>query len=177
MALLALLLALAPAYTVDAAGSTLKYTVTHKLHQVDAASKQVEGKAVVRGDSTILTEVRAQVMSFRSGDGNRDEHMDEVMNVGTWPVVTFKGIARLGSGGQLPAGPLQMDGQLELHGVKQPYKVNLTVTPEADGSLRVKGSFDVSLDAHHIERPSLLFVKIDDACHLDVDLLLRESKP
>jgi polyisoprenoid-binding protein YceI len=177
MTLLALILALAPAYTVDAAGSTLKYTVTHKLHQVAATSKQVEGKAVVRDGAAILAEVRAPVMSFRSGDGNRDEHMDEAMNVGTWPTVTFKGIGKLGAGGQLPAGPLQMDGQVDLHGFKQPYKVELTITPQADGSLRVKGAFDVSLDAHHVERPSLLFVKIDDACHLEVDLLLREANP
>jgi polyisoprenoid-binding protein YceI len=177
MNLLALILALAPAYTVDTADSTLKYTVTHKLHQVDATSKQVEGKAAIRDGGAILTEVRAPVMSFRSGDGNRDEHMDEVMNVGTFPMVTFKGIARLDDGGKLPAGPLQMNGQVELHGVKQPYKIDLTVTPQADGSLRVKGAFDLSLDAHHIERPSLLFVKLEDACHLEVDLLLREVKP
>ena len=177
MILLSLLFALSPAYAVDTAQSTIKYSVTHKLHRVDATSAQVEGKAVVRAGGEILAEVRAPVMSFRSGDGNRDEHMDEVMNAGSHPLVIFKGIARLGPDGQLPSGPLRMDGQVELHGVKRPYRVELTVTPQPDGSLRVKGAFDVSLDAHGIERPSLLFVKVDDACHLDVDLRLREVKP
>lgn len=46
------------------------------------------------------------------------------------------------------------------------------VTPQTGGSLRVTGGFDVSLDAHKIERPSLLFVKVEDACHLAVDLIL-----
>jgi hypothetical protein len=41
--------------------------------------------------------------------------------------------------------------------------------------VRVKGAFDVSLDAHGVERPSLLLVPIEDACRVDVDLLLRRA--
>jgi polyisoprenoid-binding protein YceI len=177
--LLALLIAasLAPAYRVDPSASTIKYTVVHKLHQVDAASKQVEGKVLVRDDGAVLAELRAPVMSFRSGDGNRDEHMAEVLEVGKYPVVVFKAVARLGSDGRLPAGGLPIDGQVELHGVKHVYRIPLTVSPREDGSLHVTGAFDLSLDAHHIERPSLLFVKIDDACHLDVDLVLLRQQP
>ena len=168
--------ALANAYAVDPSASTLRYTVTHKFHRVEAASKEVEGKAVVRPDGSVLTQVRAPVISFKSGDGNRDEHMDEVMEVGTYPLVVFKGLARLAPGGQLPGGPLQMDADVDLHGVKRPYHVALTVMPQPDGALRVTGTFDVSLDAHHVDRPSLLFVKIEDACRIDLDLILREEK-
>ena len=162
-------------YAVDPSASTLKYTVVHKLHQVDATSKQVEGKAVVRPDGTALTEVRAQVASFRSGDGNRDEHMAEVMDVGKFPYVVLKAVGKLGPGGEVPQ-PLAMNAQVELHGVKQSYPVQVSVQPQADGSLHVTSAFDVSLDAHKIDRPSLLFVKIEDACHVDVDLLLRPEK-
>jgi hypothetical protein len=175
--LLALLLALhlAPAYVVDPAESSLKYTVIHKLHKVEATSKQVEGKAVVRGDA-VLTEVRAPVTSFRSGDANRDEHMDEVMSVGTYPTVVLKGILPVASG-ELPQGSARMNAQVELHGVKKAYQVPVTITPRPDGSLHVTSTFDVSLGAHQVERPSLLFVKIDDACHVDVDVVFREQKP
>ncbi len=163
-------------YSVDPAASTLRYLVTHKLHEVDATSKEVEGKALVRPDGSVLMEVRAPVASFKSGDGNRDEHMLEAMNVGTFPLATFKGLARLESGGALPEKPIALQGQVELHGVKKPYTVPVTLALQPDGSLRVKSAFDVSLDAHGVERPSLLFVKIDDACHIHVDLVLRESK-
>jgi polyisoprenoid-binding protein YceI len=175
--LLLIAASLAPAYRVDPSASTIKYTVVHKLHRVDAASKQVEGKVVIRDDGAVLTEVRAPVMSFLSGDGNRDEHMAEVLEVGKYPLVVFKAAARLGSQGRLPAGELPVDGQVDLHGVKKTYRIPLTISPQQDGSLHVKGSFDVSLDAHHVERPSLLFVKIDDACHLDVDLVLLRQQP
>jgi polyisoprenoid-binding protein YceI len=175
--LLALLLAvhLAPAYVVDPAESSLKYTVIHKLHKVEATTNQVEGRAVARGES-VLTEVRAQVASFRSGDSNRDEHMDEVMSVGTYPTVVLKGIVPVASG-ELPQGAARVNAQIELHGVKKAYQIPVTITPRPDGSLRVTSAFDVSLDAHQVDRPSLLFVKIDDACHVDVDVVFREQKP
>jgi len=175
MSISALLLTLAAAiapgtYAVDPATSTLRYVVVHKLHQVDATSKQVEGRAVVKPDGTVLTEVRAQVASFRSGDGNRDEHMLETMNVSSYPYVTFKG---RGSAG---AGEVQMQGQVDFHGVKKAYTVPLQVEPQGDGALHVTGGFDISLDGHHVERPSLLFVKIEDSCHIDVDLTLQPAK-
>ncbi len=44
------------------------------------------------------------------------------------------------------------------------------------GTARARGGFDVSLDAHHVERPSLLFVKIEDDGHLDFDLVLRGTR-
>jgi polyisoprenoid-binding protein YceI len=161
-------------YSVDPAASTVRYAVSHKLHQVDATSKEVEGKALVRPDGSVLTEVRAPVASFKSGDGNRDEHMLEAM--GAFPLVVFKGLARLDAGGALPEKPIPLQGQVELHGVKKPYTVPVTLALQPDGSLRVKSAFDVSLDAHGVDRPSLLFVKIDDACHIDVDLVLRGSR-
>jgi polyisoprenoid-binding protein YceI len=173
--LIALILAAVAApgtWTVDSAHSELRYAVTHKLHKVDATSKEAEGKAVLRPDGTLMVEVRAPVASFKSGDGNRDEHMLEVMNVGAHPFVVFKGVGRLPDGN----GPLQLQGQVELHGVKTPAPVSLSLAAQPDGSLRVEGSFDVSLDAHGIERPSLLFAKVDDACRIVVDLLLRGPK-
>lgn len=174
--LIALILASAAAapgtWTVDSAQSALRYAVNHKLHKVDATSKEAEGKAVVRPDGTLMVEVRAPVASFKSGDGNRDEHMLEVMNVGAHPFVVFKGLGHLAHGD----AQLQLQGQIELHGVKAPAPVSLSLEAQPDGSLRVKGSFDVSLDAHGIERPSLLFAKVDDACRIEVDLLLRGPK-
>jgi polyisoprenoid-binding protein YceI len=175
--MLALLLAAAIApgtFAVDPAASSLRYVVTHKLHEVDAASKEVEGKAVVKADFAVLAEFRAAVASFKSGDGNRDEHMLETMQAASIPLVSFKAVAHLGAGGKQDE-PLVLKGQLEFHGVKKPYSFPVTLEPQADGSVRVKGAFDVSLDAHGVERPSLLLVPIEDACRIDVDLLLRRA--
>jgi polyisoprenoid-binding protein YceI len=177
--LLALLLAagLSPGtLAVDPAASTLRYHVVHKLHRVDAETRSVEGRAALKPDGTVQAMVRAGVAGFRSGDANRDGHMQEVLEAGRFPLATFRGLARLGPDLQLPA-TLPMDGEVELHGVRRPVQVALAVERLADGSLRARTSFEVSLDAFGIERPSLLFVKVDDACRIDVELTLRPERP
>jgi polyisoprenoid-binding protein YceI len=153
--------------------STLKFHIVHKLHKVEGAASDLEGKAVVQSDGTVLAMARAPVAKFHTGDGNRDGHMIEVLEAGKYPWVVFKGTTHLGPGGELPK-EVTMQGEVELHGVKRPVTVPLQLEPTADG-VRAKGSFDVSLDAHKIERPSLLFVKIDDACRIDVDFVLKKA--
>jgi polyisoprenoid-binding protein YceI len=160
--------------SVDAASSALRYDIVHKLHKVHAEAKDIEGKAVAKGDGSIIAMVRAPVAAFRSGDGNRDAHMLEVLEASQHPFVVFKGIARLAPGADL-AGTVTMQGEVDFHGVKRPVTVPLKLEEQADGSLHARGEFDVSLDAHRVERPSLLFVKVEDACRIGIDLVLRKS--
>ncbi len=164
------------AFSVDSSASTIQYTIVHKLHRVEGTSHEIEAKAVLKEDGSILTMVRVPVASFRSGDANRDEHMLEAMDAGKFPYVVFKGIARLVAAHELPSGPLPMNGELDFHGVKTPLTVSVTVLQRPDGSLQARGIFGVSLDAHHVERPSLLFVKIDDDCRIAFDVVMRGSR-
>ena len=160
--------------SVDQGSSTIRYHVEHTLHHVEGASKQVEGKTQARADGNLLAMVRAPISSFTSGDSNRDAHMLEVLDADRFPDVVFRGIARLPPGAAT-AGSVEMRGEVELHGKKSPVTLTLTVEGQPDGSLRARGSFEVSLDAHQVERPALLFVKVADACKIDVDLVLRRS--
>ncbi len=161
---------------VDAAASTIRFHVVHKLHSVDGASSAVEGKAAVKEDGTVLAMVRVPVAAFRSGDANRDVHMREALGAEKHPFVVFKGIARLDAGAPQLPGAVTIEGEVELHGVKRPVAVPLSLELRDDGALRVRGRFETSLDAHGVERPSLLFIKIEDACRIDFDLLLREER-
>ncbi len=162
-------------FAADPAASRLRYHVVHELHRVDAETGKVEGRAVVKPDGTVQTMVRAAVASFLSGDANRDAHMQETLETGRFPSVTFRGVARLGADLHVPPS-LPMDGEVELHGVRRPVHVVLAMEREGDGALRVRTSFEVSLDSFGIQRPSLLFIKIADACRIDVDLQLREER-
>ena len=79
LAALALLAAAAEpqAYTVDAAKSSVRYLLKHKLHPADGRSTSIEGKAVVQPDGKVLAMVRVPVASFDSGDSNRDSNLRE----------------------------------------------------------------------------------------------------
>ncbi|MFO0583959.1 MAG: YceI family protein [Anaeromyxobacter sp.] len=181
----ALLLATAPAaahtLSVQPAASSLTYRIVHKLHEVEARSTKLEGKAIVQPDGKVLAMVRVPVASFDSGDANRDAHMQEATEAGRFPFAVVKGVASLPAGALDGARPAALQatlaGELELHGVKRPISVPLAIALEPGGAVKVKGELTVSLDGHGIERPSLLFVKVDDACRIGIDLTLAEVRP
>src|SRR5512133_2188889 len=161
------------AYAVDAAQSTIRYHVNHKLHAADGRSSSIEGKAIVQPDGKVLAMVRVPVASFDSGDANRDANMRDTLEAGRFPFVVFKGVTSL----VMPAAlgkvlPATLQGELEFHGVKQQLQVPATLQFASDGSARGTGNVKLSLDAYHIERPSLLMIKLDDACAIEFDLKL-----
>jgi polyisoprenoid-binding protein YceI len=176
LALLAATGAAPKVLTLDPAASAVRFHVSHKLHQVDGISKGAEGKAILEANGAVRTMVRIPVQSFDSGDANRDSHMLETLQAGQHPYVVFKGVGSLpsaASGGAPVAVTLR--GELDFHGVKRAVEVPVFVQFGADGSARVQGKLTVSLEAHQIERPSLLLVKLDDECTIVFDLKLGRS--
>ncbi len=170
---LALALAAGATYTVDPGASTAQYRIVHKLHEVTATSARLEGKAVLQPGGKVITQLRVAVASFDSGDRNRDVHMQEVLEAAAFPFVVFKGAGLLPEAPPGAPAKLRLAGELELHGVKRPLEVSLEVKLRPDGTARARGDFEVGLEVHRIERPSLLLVKVEDACRIEFDLLLR----
>ena len=154
---------------------TLTYRVVHKLHQVEGTSRELEGRAVVQGDGTGRVQVRAKVASFDSGNSNRDAHMREATREPVHPYASVKGTL---SGIHLPlTGPVEvpMPATVELNGERQP--ATIVVSLRAEGSnLRARFSFPISLESFKVERPELLFVKVDDRAEISGDLVFAESQ-
>jgi polyisoprenoid-binding protein YceI len=176
-ALIALLLvAAAPAGEfLDVHEGTLSYTVVHKLHEVRGVSRQVEGRALAQPDGTVRVQVRAKVASFDSGNENRDEHLREATHDVQHPYASVKGTM---TGLALPlAAPAQstLHAIVELNGGKQAVDVPVKLKPEG-GGVRATFSFPISLGAFKVERPQLLFVKVDDRVVIEGDLLFRAAK-
>lgn len=177
----ALLLAQTPApkvFSIDPTGSALTYHIVHKLHQVAGASSRLEGKVAFLPDGQVRLMVRAPIASFLSGDANRDAHMQETLEVDKYGYVVFKAATRVSLPAAMPATQaLSLPGELEFHGRKKTETVPVKVEFTAPGALHVSGSFDVSLEKYEVERPALLFVKVEDKCRIDLDLMLREVHP
>lgn len=154
--------------------SRIGFEVIHKLHEVKGASANPEGRVAIRPDGTTQVMIRAAIATFDSGDGNRDSHMREVLEAAKFPHVTFKGITKLEPPENFPA-TLQpvVNGELQFHGVTHRERVPVTIEWLSPTELKVRAQFEISLEKYGVERPSLLFVKIDDACKLDVALSLK----
>jgi polyisoprenoid-binding protein YceI len=160
-------------FAVDAAQSKAEYHLVHKFHEVVGTSKKCQGKArLTDGKAQIM--VRIPVQSFDSGNVNRDEHMKETVEAAKYPEVELKA---LGEGITPPAtfpGTTQanLKGQLTFHGVQQLLELPVTLVWESPTRVRAQTKFKISLDGFKVDRPSLMFVKVNDDLELSADLLL-----
>lgn len=161
------------AYSVKKDASTLTYKLIHKLHEVVGTAKPSGGMAVLFTDGTLKVQVRANVKDFDSGNSNRDAHMQEVTESAKFPFIEVKGKA---NGVKLPESypatvPVTLEAEVIFHGVKQTMNVPMKVTFTSAKEATAEGTFDISLEAYKIERPSLLMVKVDDKLVLEPKLV------
>ena len=150
----------------------ITYTLVHKLHEVHGTSRKLEGLAKIQSGGPTLVQVRVPVASFDSGNSNRDSHMREATHEAAHPYVEVKGT--LPSLQLALSGPTQLplEARVELNGESERQTIPVTLTPEGSG-IRAKFSFPVSLDAHKVERPELLLVKVDDKMTIEGNLLFE----
>jgi polyisoprenoid-binding protein YceI len=161
---------------LDAARSSVRYHLHHRMHDVDGRATALEGKALIAPDGEVRAMFRIPVASFDSGDANRDAHTREVLEAARYPFVVFKGTTRVAMPIRPGTARVDVAGELDLHGNKRPMTLPAELTFSGDG-VAVRATMEVSLDEFRIERPALLLVKVDDRCRIDLDLALREVKP
>jgi polyisoprenoid-binding protein YceI len=159
-------------YSVAAGKSSLTFHVVHKLHRVDGESKAVEGKVRLLPDGKAQVMLRARSDSFDSKNVNRDAKVKEVVEAARFPNIEFKAS---GEGVQPPAGAGTVEktfkAQVTFHGVQKMIDLPVKLTFEADGSVRAQATIALSLDEFKIERPSLMFVKVDDELKIDANVV------
>jgi polyisoprenoid-binding protein YceI len=138
--------------------SLITYRIDHPLHHIEATSKDGWFRVEIDPAKKEIKSVSAQVdvMTFDSGNSNRDSHAMEVIESIKYPDVTFSGTAVTQT-----ADSIVVSGKLTFHGVTRDILMRGVATWEQN-KLNVEGGFEVSLTAFKIERPSLLMVPVDD---------------
>jgi hypothetical protein len=167
--LLSVLVLLATAAAVSRSGlaaqlsgaGTVEYRMVHKFHKFAgvSGSMQIRGTADASG---LKVMARAMVSSFDSGNSNRDEHMMETVEGAKYPWVSVRAAL---SGFKLPSNgavTVKVQAAVELHGVSVNHPIDLKLETHDGVHFKVGFEFDESLTAHKIERPSLMFVPVDD---------------
>jgi len=162
--------------SADPAASSISYHMVHKLHKFDAISKKVEGKVKILPTGQAQIVIRAAVESFDSGNSNRDAHMKEVTQAAQFPQVEFKGLC---DSCAVPATfPTTIDktlkGELSFHGVKKSLELPVKLTYESSTLIKATAQLAVSLEEFKIERPSLMFAKVEDALKLDINIVMKQ---
>lgn len=159
--------------------SSVTYTLVHKLHEVKGTCRHIEGKGRVGPDGSVQVQLRTRVDCYDSGNGNRDAHMKEVTEESRFPYVEIKGAAPPGTVPANATGAVQvpLEGKIVFHGVEQPFKAVFQAAFNSPTHASVTGSFVISLESFHIERPQLMFVKVDDALTLQPAFDLTQDPP
>ena len=66
-----------------------------------------------------------------------------------------------------------IDGNLFIHGVTRPLKINGNLFP-VEGGYRVKAYFEILLTDYNITIPKLMFMKISNTIKLVLDFYIKE---
>jgi hypothetical protein len=145
-----------------AGNGSVEYRLVHKFHTITGVSKAMVVRGSVDGTGLKIM-ARAPVSTFDSGNGNRDAHMMEAVEGEKYPWVNVRAVE---PGFKLPAqkGTVKVTVQasVELHGVAVNHPIEITLESQDGIHYRASFTFSESLTAHKIERPSLLFVPVDD---------------
>ena len=125
--------------------------------------------------SGFTIEVRVGLASIDTGIALRNRHMRENhLHTDRFPLATFRGDSVAGAGDALLEDHAPHDitvvGELEVHGVKRPVSVVLTLRLDPDGVLHISCEFPVSLSEYDIPRPRFLFAKLGEVQQVFADL-------
>ncbi len=138
--------------------ASITYRIVHPLHVVEATSTELAFRLTVDTLNRQIKNVSAivDVMTFNSGNSNRDSHAMEVIDALTYPDVRFSSTEIIQH-----HDTLSVSGPLAFHGVTKPVVIN--AIGRWDGmKLAVEGTFVLSLTDFKIERPSMLMMPVED---------------
>jgi polyisoprenoid-binding protein YceI len=149
--------------------------ITHKLHKVHGGSSRVSGKARLSPDGRAQVEIAVEAGSFDTHNVNRDVHLKEAIEAAKFPAITLKAVGEVRAPTSFPSHQeARFDAQLDFHGVKQAQTIPIELEFESADRVRAKSHFTISLDAFGVERPSLMFVKVEDQAEIDADVTFEK---
>ena len=121
--------------------------------------------------------LRIPITSFEFPNQLMQEHFNEnYLESEKFPIATFKGkLDRTFEMGKIANTTFEAQGELMIHGITQERTLVIDISDEKKG-IKVKGKFDVALEDHDVEIPSLLFQKIAEIVAVDIEIHLTELK-
>jgi polyisoprenoid-binding protein YceI len=145
--------------------SSITYLMVHPLHKIESTSKEFSSKLEIDDTAKEIKTVSAQVdvMTFNSGNSNRDSHAMEVIDAILYPDVSFTSTSVSHHGDSVA-----VTGKLVFHGQTRDIVI-AAVSKWSTNKLEIQGRFDLSLTDFKIERPSLLMIPVEDKLSFSLD--------
>ena len=165
------------ATNVTANKADVTFHISHPAKEYDAnllpGGAKIIGTFVPEDLSKTGFDVSIQVDQFNSDNSRRDSHMIETMEALIFPTITWKVTKIDGAAGPVAVGTHKgfASGPLTVHGVTKNLDAPITMTIKEDGTVTVTSEFSISLENFGIERPTLVFVPIEDDLPIKVQVV------
>lgn len=149
---------------------TVSFTSRVPLHTFTGTSEHLNG--FVNLDSREV-DFHVDLETLRTGIGKRDRDMRDALETDRFPFAEFTGRLTTAINTESTAPQTaRVQGTFTIHGVSRPRTISGTLQ-KVQGGYRLRASFEVRLDAHQIEPPRLLMVKVNQVQQVEIDALLR----
>ncbi len=162
------------ALDVTASEASLTFHISHPAKKYDGILLAGGGTFVGHFDPADISktgcDVEIRVDQFNSSNTRRDSHMIEVLEGLIFPTITWRVEGLTGVTGPLKPGKYlaTASGPLTVHGVSQELSIPIAMTVEPDGKIDVSADFTIELEAFGLDRPTLVFVPIENVVPIKV---------
>lgn len=123
------------------------------------------------GDFTTLRgTISFNISDFTSTNSSRDEHMQEMFEMKTFPTITFhiNNVVK-------KAKKYILEGTLAMHGVTKDIAVICSIEPHGT-TFTMQSNFSVKVTDYGMEQPTLLFLTVRNRVDIDAKLTLETTK-
>ena len=159
-----------PNFNLDLERSSISYTGSHPFHDWQGTTSQIE----IITDCDVSSSdcgatISAPIISFISGNDNRDSNMLFYADVFSFPIVKIS-FSHLNISTLLyREETFNFNGEIDFHGFKVMKEIPLFIIKEKN-TIFIRSDFSIKLDLFEIERPSLLMVPIKNEIKIDVNI-------
>ena len=151
-------LSLSNASSFRVENSLITYFGVHYLHKWEGSTSDVKG--VVSYDKNIdqyECSISVPLSTFSSGNDNRDSNMLVYCRSFDFPNINFQSTSI-----KVNESTLEIEGKIEFAGEEKEIKTNAKLNRLDNNLFAIEGELDILLSEFKVERPSLLFVEIED---------------
>ena len=136
----------------------ITYFGVHYLHKWEGSTSDVNGVVSYnKASEQYECSISVPLSTFSSGNDNRDSNMLVYCRAFDFPNINFQSTSI-----KVNESTLEIEGIIEFAGEEKEIKTNAKLNSLDNNLFAIEGELDILLSEFKVERPSLLFVEIED---------------
>ena len=138
--------------------SLITYFGVHYLHKWEGSTSDVNGVVSYnKASEQYECSISVPLSTFSSGNDNRDSNMLVYCKAFDFPNINFQSTSI-----KVQEDTLEIEGRIEFAGKEKVIKTSAELNSLDNNLFAIEGELDILLSEFEVERPSLLFVEIED---------------